>query len=91
MMFSCYYMRPPEEPPLPQSPVLAGATVRQMAGLRAGITIGCRQRPLRYGPTTPVARAQSATLLRRGMGEHRREEAPAQSPGPPRGWWYLHA
>ena len=21
--------------------------------------------------------------------QHRREEAPAQSPGPPRGWWYL--
>ena len=76
---------------LPQRPVLAGATARQMARLRAGITIGCRQRPLRYCPTLPVARAQLATLLRRGMGEHRREEAPAQVPGPPRGWWYLYA
>ena len=35
----------------------------------AGVTIGCGQRPLRYCPTTPVKRAQMATLLRRGMGD----------------------
>ncbi len=33
----------------------------------AGITVGCRQDPLRYCPNSPVSRAQMATLLRRGM------------------------
>ena len=31
----------------------------------AGITVGCKQDPLRYCPNDPVSRAQMATLLRR--------------------------
>ena len=33
----------------------------------AGITVGCRQNPLRYCPDNPVSRAQMATLLNRGL------------------------
>ena len=33
----------------------------------AGITVGCKQDPLRYCPNNPVSRAQMATLLRRGL------------------------
>ena len=34
----------------------------------AKITVGCKQRPLRYCPDRPVTRAQMATLLNRGLG-----------------------
>ena len=33
----------------------------------AGITVGCKQDPLRYCPDNPVSRAQMATLLSRGL------------------------
>ena len=33
----------------------------------AGITVGCRQDPLRYCPTDPVRRVHMATLLNRGL------------------------
>ena len=33
----------------------------------AGLTVGCKQRPLRYCPNNPVSRAQMASLLNRGL------------------------
>ena len=36
----------------------------------AGITVGCKQDPLRFCPGTPVSRAQMATLMSRGL-DHR--------------------
>ena len=35
----------------------------------AGLTVGCRQNPLRYCPRNAVPRAQMATLLNRGLDE----------------------
>ena len=35
----------------------------------AGITAGCRTKPLRFCPDSPVSRAQMASLLNRGLGE----------------------
>ena len=35
----------------------------------AGITAGCKTKPLRYCPDSPVSRAQMASLLNRGLGE----------------------
>ena len=50
----------------------------------AGITVGCRQDPLRYCPARPVTREQMATLLRRGL-DHRGEADPFSIEEGPRG------
>ncbi len=41
----------------------------------AGITVGCKQDPLRFCPGRPVSRAQMSTLLKRGL-DSRTEPAP---------------
>ena len=48
----------------------------------AGITVGCKQDPLRYCPNNPVSRAQMATLLRRGLDARGEPASFAISEGP---------
>ena len=45
----------------------------------AGLTVGCRQNPLRFCPRTPVSRAQMATLLNRGLDDG--ATTPGTTPG----------